>query len=36
MSQLRVNSIGNLSGTKIDTTDDIVDVGFVMMLLTHK
>jgi hypothetical protein len=27
MSQLRVNSIGNLSGTKIDTTDDIVDVG---------
>jgi hypothetical protein len=27
MSQLRVNSIGNLSGTKIDSTDDIVDVG---------
>lgn len=27
MSQLRVNSIGNLDGSKIDSTSDIVDVG---------
>jgi hypothetical protein len=27
MSELRVNSIGNLSGTKVDTTHDIVDVA---------
>jgi len=27
MSQLRVNSIGNLDGSKIDSTSDIVDVA---------
>lgn len=27
MSQIRVNSIGNLDGSKIDSTSDIVDVG---------
>lgn len=27
MSQLKVGSISNLSGSKIDSTDDIIDVG---------